>query len=149
MSLQPDNAENSPADVPEDSVEQTLVEESAWIAPLPEPDAIRQYNEIIHGAAERILAMAENQQKHDHNQDDRRLDILATALRADSRRSSWGLLAGFLIAAVGLGGGIFLIYAGHDWAGGIIATVNLASVAGVFVYGTHSRRAERSDGEDE
>ncbi len=122
-----------------------LIEASAWMGPLPEPDTLRQYNEIVPGAAERILKMAEDQQKHHHNQDNRQLDMYSTALRADSRRSNLGLLAGFVITLAGLGGGIFLVYAGHEWAGGAIAGLNLASVAGVFVYGTHSRRAERAD----
>jgi hypothetical protein len=32
---------------------------------------------------------------------------------------------------------------GHDWAGGTIATGSLASVVGVFIYGTKSRKQER------
>jgi uncharacterized membrane protein len=91
------------------------------------------------------LKMAEDQQKHHHDQDRRQLEMYSTALQADSRRSNLGLVAGLSVTLLGLGGGIYLVYAGHDWAGGIIAGLNLASVAGVFVYGTRSRRAERAE----
>ena len=137
-----DDSNGSPEDVAE---QQMLIEASAWSGPLPKPDILRQYNEILPGAADRILKMAEEQQKHHHNQDRLQLDMYLTALRSDSRRSNLGLAAGLLVTLMGLGGGIFLVYAGHDAAGAAIAGLNLLGLAGVFVYGTHSRRADRAD----
>ena len=36
----------------------------AYSGPLPSPEALEKYNQVLPGAAERILAMAENQGKH-------------------------------------------------------------------------------------
>ena len=35
-------------------------------------------------------------------------------------QSKLGLIAGFVLSAMVIVGGIFLIYLGHDWAGGIL-----------------------------
>ena len=146
MALQPGDEQDDANDPPEEAYRQEmLIEASAWAGPLPKPDILRRYDEILPGAAERILKMAEDQQKHHHDQERRQLEMYLMAVQSDSKRSNRGLWAGFAITLVGLGGGIILVYAGHDWAGGVIAGLNLASVAGVFVYGSHSRRAERAE----
>lgn len=47
------------------SVEQvTLLKQRSWSAPLPAPDDMVRYEQIIPGAAERILRMAEREQEH-------------------------------------------------------------------------------------
>ena len=134
MALQPGDEQDDANDLSEGaSNQEMLIEASAWAGPLPEPDTLREYDQVLPGAAERILKMAEDQQKHHHDQDRRQLEMYSTALQADSRRSNLGLVAGLSVTLLGLGGGIYLVYAGHDWADGIIAGLNLASVAGVFV----------------
>ena len=146
MALQPNGEQDDSDSVPEAVARrETLIEASAWSGPLPEPDILRKYDEVLPGSAERILKMAEDQQKHHNDQETRQLDMYLTLLQADSKRSNRGLWAGFAITLAGLGGGMFLVYAGHDWAGAAIAGLNLVSLAAVFVYGTRSRRAERAD----
>lgn len=149
MALRPDDEQDDVNDLSgEVSNQEMLIEASAWAGPLPEPDILRRYDEILPGAAERILKMAENQQRHHHDQENRQLEMYFMALQSDSKRSNRGLWAGFAITLAGLGGGMFLVYAGHDWAGAAIAGLNLVSLAAVFVYGTRSRRAERADNAD-
>lgn len=109
---------------------------STWSGPIPPPDALREFNEIVPGSAERIFDMAEKQLDH-------RLRMEETVVRGDSRRSYLGLIAGFMLSATLIAGGVFLVVNGHDWAGGLLVGVNILGLAGAFVYGTHSRRAER------
>ena len=52
--------------------------------PLPSPEVLFQYNEIVSGAAERILIMAESQAKHRQN-----LELIV--VKAGSRDSLLGL----------------------------------------------------------
>ena len=81
--------------------------------------------------------MTESQLKHQQSME-------RTIICGNSRRAYLGLLAGFIISVLGIGGGIYLINAGHDWAGLSLAGINLTGLAGVFVYGAKVRRDERN-----
>ena len=81
--------------------------------------------------------MAEKQGEH-------RRSVERTRVLGDSRRAYLGLIAGFIISVLGIGGGIYLIATGHDWAGLALAGINLTGLAGVFVYGSKARRDERN-----
>lgn len=67
-----------------------------------------------------------------------------TIIFGNSTRGYLGLLAGFIISVLGIGGGIYLIATGHDWAGLSLAGINLTSLVGVFVYGAKTRCNERN-----
>jgi uncharacterized membrane protein len=109
-----------------------------YSGPLPRPSDLQEYEKIVPGSAERILKMAETQATH-------RRSMESIVIRGDSRRATCGLWIGAAVAACFLGGGIFLIYEGHDWAGITIAGLDIVSLVSVFVYGSNSRRQERSE----
>ena len=91
---------------------------AAWIGPLPPPDALQGYEDVIPGGAERIMAMAERQSAH-------RQEMERSAVIGASKRSYLGLGAGFLLSAITVGAGAFLIAMGHDLAGGSVIGINL------------------------
>ena len=111
--------------------------EAVWEGPLPPPEALRQYEEIIPGSANRILKSVEKQQEHGRN-------IERATIVWGSIRAFIGLIAGLIISILGIGGGIYLIATGHDWAGLSLAGMNLTGLVGVFVYGSKMRRDERN-----
>lgn len=108
-----------------------------WEGPLPPPNALREYEEIIPGSANRILESVEKQQEHSRNME-------RTVITGNSKRAYLGLFFGFIISILGIGGGIYLIATGHDWAGLSLAGINLTGLVGVFVYGSKARRDERN-----
>ncbi|MDP9236664.1 MAG: hypothetical protein M3P30_04555 [Chloroflexota bacterium] len=57
----------------------------------------------------------------------------------------WGLVAGFIVAIVGLAAAYFLVDGGHSIEGTSVAALDLTSLAGTFVYGTVARRNERKE----
>gem|GEM_PF-4507155 len=58
---------------------------------------------------------------------------------------SWaGLIAGAFVAVLFLGVAALLVSTGHDLAGVAIGTTTLVSIVGTFIYGTESRRRERT-----
>lgn len=61
----------------------------------------------------------------------------------DAARSYLGLILGFFIALAVLGCGTFVIVMGFEWHGASLIIVDVIGLAGVFVYGTNSRRRER------
>lgn len=117
---------------------------ASWRAPLPPPNALARYNDVLPGAAERILQMAERQQEQDHNTQMEAIGIERTVVVSDARRAYLGLLAGFIISLSVIGGGVYLIAIGHDRAGVVLIGINLSGLVGVFVYGSKARRAERN-----
>lgn len=112
------------------------VRSSSWSGPLPSPADLQLFEEIIPGAANRILTLTEKQSEH-------RMDLERSVVRENLKQSKLGLIAGFVLSAMVIIGGIFLIFLGHDWAGGILISINLVGLAGVFVYGSRSLRAQR------
>lgn len=113
--------------------------------PLPHPDILKRFDEVVPGAAQRILAMAEEQSAHRRNLEKKVID-------SDIARSKWGQILGFCIAIAGLVvSGLIAIY-GSALAGGIIGIGTLASLVGVFMYGAQTRskeRMEKNQGEEE
>ena len=151
-----ESQENPPIPVPEESgivgppPEIVSLQAVAWSAPLPAPADFQRYEEILPGAANRILEILERQQAHQHSRERMALeqagiilDIERKAAASDSRRAYLGIASGLAITLLTIGGSIYLIDNGHDWAGLTLAGINLTGLAGVFVYGARNRLGRR------
>ena len=95
--------------------------------PLPSPADLVAYSEISPDLVSRIIAAADEERAHRH-----RMDI------EQSRRASWGLAAGFVVALMFLGVAAWLIINGHEVAGAILGSFDLAALTAVFVLGHRS-----------
>ena len=105
---------------------------------LPPPDILRQFDEVVPGAAERIIKMAEDQSTH-------RRELEKKVIDSDITRSKWGQILGFIIAISGLVVSAIVAVYGSALAGGIIGVGTLASLVGVFMYGSRTRSRERGE----
>ncbi len=106
--------------------------------PLPPPDILKGYEDIIPGAATRILKMAERQSEH-------RMNLEKTIVDSDSKMGLLGLTAAFLLSAMIIVGSVYVIANGYAWAGVSMIGINVASLAGVFVYGSKTRRTSEGN----
>lgn len=100
----------------------------SWSGPLPAPESLIRYNEAVPGAADRIIAMAESEMKHRHEQEKK-------ALADSSNLAILSTILGFcsvIILSLLVG---FAIYSGNTTLafGAIIGAI--ATVAGLFTYG--------------
>ena len=111
---------------------------ASFSGPLPPPEVLHQYDEIVSGLAARIVAQAERQTAH-------RISLESKVIDSDISRSRQGLVCGFIVSLACVVGGIIAVLMGHDWAGATIATGAVVALAGVFVYGTAMRRSERTE----
>ena len=109
--------------------------ESIWMGPIPPPEILAGYEKALNGAADRILAMAETQQKHRHEMESKVLD-------SHIARSQQGLWCGLVVAIGGLSVSAFSIYWGYSTAGVLLGSGTLASLVGVFVYGKREQKEE-------
>ncbi len=122
--------------VPQGSGHLVQVQEG-FSGPLPLPAHLEKYEEVLPGAAERIMTMAEAQSEH-------RRGLESKSIDSDIHNSKLGLWFGFLIGVSGLAGGGFLMYAGKLIEGGLLGGGTLASLVSVFIYGSRQRRLERT-----
>ena len=106
-----------------------------WSGPLPQPEALERYNQILPGAAERILSMAETQHEH-------RLTIETNVIDSGVAAQKLGTILGFVIVMTVVIGGMFLIFEGKSTAGLAAVISSLTALVGVFVY---SKREQQKD----
>lgn len=95
--------------------------------PLPHPQVLVQYNDALPDGANRIVKLAENQVKH------------RQALESRAQ------IFTFVLAAISLVGGIFLIAAGDGAQGLVPLAAATAGLGGLFLYReitTHRREKE-------
>jgi uncharacterized membrane protein len=89
---------------------------------------LREYSELIPDAPNRFMKILEEQPQHRMKME-----------RAESIRDTLGLIAAFVLSATIIVGGIYLVAAGHDWAGASIISMNLVGLIGAFVYRSRNR----------
>jgi uncharacterized membrane protein len=109
-----------------------------WTSPYPPPTILEAYEKIVPGSAQKLVDQAEAQTKH-------RIEMEKMVTCGDSRRSWTGLILGFILCVLCIGSGFACVLCGHDGAGAAIATTAVASLAGIFIYGTKMRREERAE----
>ena len=75
-----------------------LVHQEAYKGPLPHPDLLVKYEEIIPGSAERILSMAEKEQQHRHQLEN---EVIEKEIAQKGRGLNFGFTLALLIIVVG------------------------------------------------
>jgi uncharacterized membrane protein len=100
---------------------------------LPSPEILQKYNSVLPGLADRLVAQAEQQTSH-------RIFMEKRMLNSNILKSLLGLLFGFFIGVLGVGGGLYLTYAGFNVIGIIFSSATLVSLVMSFVYGSQSKR---------
>ena len=163
---QPADRQDAPALEQSQSVE-IVATTIYWQGSLPPPSMLQQYDDALPGAAERIMRMAEAQenqriqaenrrieqddrriaieeqrvQQDDRRieQDDRRIEIEGKRVQVESKRGYLGLACAFAISLLLIAIGAYVVVWGNPWVGVAIIGVDIAAIAGIFVYGTNAR----------
>ena len=112
------------------------IEASYHSGPLPPAEDFEHYNNVLPGAADRIMKMAEQQATHRRSIE---AAVITGNIKAQARGQSLGALV--VIAAMLIGG--FLIYSGRPTEGFVSMFTPLAVIAGLFVWGRRKQEAER------
>ena len=145
-------AENQLENLPADASRQSsgVLVQASWRGPLPPPNILRQYDELLPGIAERILVMSENAQQHEFNlerdasdRENKVLELADKVVSNDASQGRRGQWFAFVIALLGIVVGALLIAIDKAGFGLAVIFTPLAGLVGVFVYGTQARSAER------
>jgi len=113
-----------------------IVTHTSFVGPLPPPVILEQFERIAPGAANRILAFAEDQFRH-------RRSIEAQIVNSRTRAMSRGQWLAFVVLIVGMGLGAWLIRAGFGLYGFGSIIAPLATAAGLFMLTRRRQVRER------
>jgi uncharacterized membrane protein len=100
---------------------------------LPSPEMLQKYDAVIPGLANRLVLQAEKQTTH-------RIALEKKLLIANIWKSYLGLVFGFLIGSLGIGGGLYLTFVGFNVIGIVFSSATLVSLVMSFVYGSQFRK---------
>lgn len=117
------------------SLQNVTVSQELFAGPLPHPDILRGYNEIVPGAAKMILDKFEAQTDH-------RRKLEGRVVTANIWQAFVGQLFAFVILLALIGSGSFLIYKGRD-IGGLVSIVS--AICGAIVVFIKGRSAKATD----
>lgn len=112
---------------------------SLFTGPIPPPDLLRAYENILPGLADRVVSMAEKEGDHRRRQETKGLDaeievnfLLATSYTADVKRGQkFALCIG--ICAITVGGLVAVL--GQPVVGGLLGTGGLIGLVKAFIDG--------------
>ena len=117
------------------SVQQT---EHYFQGPLPHPSILKAYDLVLPGLAERIITAWEKQTDH-------RMRLERTVIDGDNKRANWGLVCATAISIIVVIACVVIATLNKELslaAFGVIV-LNMATLAGAFLYGSQSRKKER------
>ena len=106
---------------------------STFNGPIPPPELLQGYNEVVQNGADRIVTMAEKQSHH-------RMQLENHAIREELKQSRLGQVYGFILGIVGLGLATILAILDHEAIAGIFGTTTIIGLVTVFVLGKKSQR---------
>ena len=101
---------------------------SSFRGPIPPPEILKGYDEIMNGGADRILTMTEQQLSH-------RISLEKDVVKQQQKQSGRGQVMGFILATLCLASSTFLGFTGHDTLAGIIGTTTILGLTATFVLG--------------
>ena len=96
--------------------------------PLPEPSVLGQYDEVLPGFARQVLDAAREEVAHR-----RRLE------RAESLRRTIGQVCAPIVALSFLAAAYLLVTGGHELAGLVLGTADIAALVAAFIVGRPAR----------
>ena len=117
-------------------------QEESFTGPLPHPSTLRAYEDIVPGAAGRILDMAEKQSEH-------RKGIEKSIVNNQIFLSKRGQIFAFIIALGGIGGSFYCAYLGMPIPASSLGGGTSAGIIALFITGRRkesekSKKTEKS-----
>lgn len=105
-----------------------VVYNERFSGPMPHPKHFQEYEDILPGAAERILSMAENAQDHNRQMEGK---IVEAQIRDQKR----GMYVGFAALMVIIGVAAVLAAVGNNIGAGAFLTTAVLGAVGAFIKG--------------
>lgn len=101
---------------------------SAFQGPLPPPNILRDYEDIVPGSAAKIIDWADSERSHRHRTE-------TTIVRAETTRDLRGQLLAALVALAGFSVAAFALYLDHAGVAALITAMDIGGMVAAFIYG--------------
>jgi len=134
-SVKTHNVISPAADIPKKEI--AVSQRPMWSGPLPDPKSFREYENTLPGAANRIIQIAENEQRYRH-------EFNMDLLRSDRLLKIIGIIAAFLIIIILLGSTIFLYYISKNQWIAMSIICEIAIIAGLFIFWSKPKKEDQS-----
>jgi uncharacterized membrane protein len=134
----PPRSATSPLTDPEslDIVARLVAEQ--YSGQFPHPDLLERYEALAPGCSKQLFDDAHAQTQH-------RIQLERIAVKGDDFRATVGVFVGAIIGVGGLVLAGYFAYKGESLTGLGAVILDVGTLAGVYLYGSHSRRQERTD----
>jgi len=116
----------------------------SFSGPLPSPEMLKQYEEVLPGLAERLVVIHEKDREHDREMDSKQLEAAINYASKGQNRGYYlaliGIIAGLVAIVLGLTlgeGNVAIITA---CSGGLISSVSLVAMVSKLIDGPNSRK---------
>lgn len=129
----PDVFKGIPAPKKKELLQLMAVQVTSHSGPIPDPENLARYNEIIPNGADRIMTMAEKQQDH-------RIALEKKVVGRQTFQSGVGQVFGLIIGLAAILTGGYCILEGHEVGGSILGGAGLTGLVSVFVIGKRTQR---------
>ena len=127
------------------AVVQGSVELSAsYSGPLPPPEWLRQYEEVLPGIADRMMNLVESEVSNQHSASAHRRTMEERALTGGITMAKRGQVGAWMLGFSFLVASVVLILAGHSVLGGVIGITDLVGIVVSFTVGLLRRDTEES-----
>ena len=118
-----------------DQVTTTL--SASYQGPLPPPNILARYNDVLPDGANRIVAMAENQAQHRQN-------LESAVIGGNVANEKRGQIFAFILGMTAIIGGVFLIMEDKDVQGLASIITAFTALAGIFIAARIQQSLERA-----
>ncbi len=115
---------------------------SKFSGPIPPPELLEGYENIVPGSADRIIRMTERQIDH-------RTNIESLIVKGDNRRADKGLTFAFMLGILCIVVAAALAYLGQPNVAIVIIVVLFGTGTTTYIYGTNVRKQERENKAEE
>ena len=147
MTLENQSKDTKDITTSRDNQQNSVIYQSVeYSGPLPAPGMLAKYNEVLPGAADRIIAMAENQAAH-------RQEKELIKVKAEARDSLLGIISAVALCTIIVGCGTAIALLVNSVAavicGSFLDCAGIAAIVGTFLKGTSSSWKKNGDQEPE
>ncbi|MBI3903041.1 MAG: DUF2335 domain-containing protein [Nitrosomonadales bacterium] len=111
--------------------------------PIPPPEVLRGFDQLVPGTAERLINLAENESTHRRQMEKQAMDANISAQQSQLRIGEYqskavfrsdtiGQAAGLVVSLACIAGAVYLGANGHEVTAGVLAAIPTAAVIRAF-----------------
>jgi uncharacterized membrane protein len=113
---------------------------SQFTGPIPPPELLRGYSEILPGLPERIVSMAEQEAIHRRQIETKELQANIDFGHKQFAEARLGQLCALLIGSTAIFAGVYTAVHGHEIAGSIFGGTGVVGLVSVFIIGRRTQK---------